>query len=195
MINQEKSQKEDSNGGVSFNNILDDLKASSLDVPRGPNNDSQTSEQGKNELEKEKDNEDMDDILDIPPSQGNSDPTSNSIKPTILEPAKENPLADYQQDTNQMHEITANIHNRMDHLNDHGYLNVEQYNSLREKLSQVSEIYKKKYPNCLPLPLQVIDKDEELNEELEVQECKYSFHLGFNYVLNWLMIISPLKLE
>lgn len=94
-----------------------------------------------------------------------------------------------------MHDLTANIHNRMDHLNDHGNLNFEQYNSLREKLSQVSALYRKKYPNCLPLPIQLIDKEEELNEEQEVQECKYAFHLGYNYVLNWLLIINPLQME
>ena len=41
----------------------------------------------------------------------------------------------------------------------------------------------------------IIDKETEANEAQDVQECKYAYHLGYNYVLNWLYIISTLRME
>jgi len=40
---------------------------------------------------------------------------------------------------------------------------IERFNNLRDKLSDLSNVYKKKYPNCLPIPTFLIHN--ELQED------------------------------
>lgn len=53
----------------------------------------------------------------------------------------------------------------MVNLDSHNGASFEEYNNLRDKLSDVSAIYRQKYPNCLPIPMEIIDKESEVTED------------------------------
>lgn len=68
----------------------------------------------------------------------------------------------------------------------------KKFNFLREKLSKISQIYQKKYPNCLPIPIHILDikRVHDLNQK----ECHYAYYLGNNLAINWINIVKILKL-
>jgi hypothetical protein len=107
---------------------------------------------------------------------------------------KKESLTNFKNHTAKLHELTGEIHNRMAKLGEDE--KGDKYNELREKLTRVSEIYKKKYPSCLPLPTYLVENktSTELKESEETQQCRYAYFLGYNVVVNWIQIVHPVGL-
>lgn len=67
------------------------------------------------------------------------------------------------------------------------------YENLRQQLLRVSRIYKKKYPQCLPPPMALLEQETAIPESSSAQQCKLSFTLGYNFALNWMKIFRPVN--
>lgn len=65
---------------------------------------------------------------------------------------------------------------------------------LRSKLSKASAIYRKKYPECLPIPISILNDKETIQNNPQVDYCKYAYFLGYNTVVSWIEIIDVLKM-
>ena len=109
---------------------------------------------------------------------------------------KTSKLKNFKNHSEALAKVTQIIHEQMKKIKTKSKPSILKYNNLRSKLIKLSKIYKKKYPNCLPIPTYIIDqKIDKINNKKDTEECEYAFFLGYNVVINWLKIINSLKLK
>ena len=72
---------------------------------------------------------------------------------------------------------------------------ISEYNKLREKLYNVSLIYKRKYPNCLPIPIEIINSKDNFYLSLKEEKCNLAYYLGGNFSSSFINVIGDLNLN
>ena len=106
-------------------------------------------------------------------------------------------LKDFHHHTKEFESVSSLIQSKMNikYYIDDKLNSIVRYNKLREKLYKVSLIYKKKYPNCLPIPFQVIEKKDNFYLTLKEEKCKFAYYLGGNFSSNFINVIKDMGLE
>lgn len=134
------------------------------------------------------------------PKKNDVDLQSNILENNLDSPSDEeitvenSDLLDYKNHTSKLHEISSDIHSRIKKINKSDKDYITEYNKYREKLSKLSQIYKQKYPTCLPVPVYLLEKKSGLGENKKTKECRYAYYLGYNVVINWIEIVHPVNL-